>query len=262
MSENGAHLVSAESSTGELLYLSSTTAAGPGVAIRGGVPIIAPWFATFLGEPQHGWARREQWLVERIDDGFHAALRKDGIVLGYDAVTATSKQGEELRLRLTLQNTKDESQRVQFAFHPYFAVSDVENISVTGLAGVDAIDRVDGEGFRLDDDLRFDGEVDAIFTGAPEVKIVDEARTLTITSVGADSTVVWNPGRKKADLMDDIGPREWNRFVCVEPAMLGWQQEGVMLSPRGDQHPRDGGAGDPARGVAGLGFRVRGPGRR
>lgn len=231
MSENGAHLVSAEHSTGDLLYLSSTTNEGPGVAIRGGVPIIAPWFATFLGEPQHGWARREKWLVERIDDGFHTALRKDGIVLGYDAITAQGKHGEELRLRLTLQNTNDESKRVQFAFHPYFAVSDVREITVSGLAGIDAIDRVDGKGFKLDGDLRFDDEVDAIFTDTPEVTIVDEHRTLTITSTGADSTVVWNPGRRKADLMEDIGAREWKKFVCVEPAMLGWHQEGVMLSP-------------------------------
>lgn len=227
ISENGAQVLSADSATGELLYLSSNSHQGAGAAIRGGIPIIAPWFATFLGEQQHGWARREHWQVDRISGGFHAALRREGLVLGLDALS----ENDELRLRLTLHNTNDESQRVQFAFHPYFAVSDVAEITITGLEGREMLDRLDGERGTVDGDLRIDGEFDRIVDGTPEVKIVDADRTLTITSNGADSTVLWNPGKKKADLMEDIGPREWNKFICVEPAMLGWKQEGVLLSP-------------------------------
>lgn len=227
MSENGAQLLSAETDTGDIFYLSSTTKQGPGEPIRGGVPIIAPWFATFLDEPQHGWARIEEWKVDRIDDGFHAALTKNGIVLGLDATS----NDEELRIRLTLESTLDESHRVQFAFHPYFAVADVAKIRITGLDGVDALDRVDGEKYTSQGDLAVEGEYDRIFDGDPEITIADEHRTITVTSRGADSTVVWNPGQKKADLMEDIGAREWNKFVCVEPAMLGAQQEGVLLSP-------------------------------
>ena len=227
ISDNGAHVVRADTSTGDLLYLSSTTERGDGVAIRGGVPIIAPWFGTYLGELQHGWARRESWNVEPIDGGFHATLERDEIVFGLDAVGGE----DELRLRLTLESTADESKRVQFAFHPYFAVSDIDDVRIEGLDGLGMVDRVDGANEKVDGDITFDGIYDSVILGTPEVRIVTPERTLTITSDGADSTVVWNPGESKADSMEDIGPNEWRKFVCVEPAMLGADQEGVMLSP-------------------------------
>lgn len=227
ISDNGAHVVSADSSTGEILYLSSTSERGDGAAIRGGVPVIAPWFATFLGDLQHGWARREAWEVETIDAGFRAALTRDEIVFGLDAVAGE----DEFRLRLSLESTAAESKRVQFAFHPYFAVSDIADVRVEGLDGLPMIDRVDGSGEKVEGDITFGGLVDSIVLGTPEVRIVTPERTLTITSEGGDSTVVWNPGQAKADSMTDIGPNEWRRFVCIEPAMLGGGQEGVLLSP-------------------------------
>lgn len=227
ISDNGAHIVSADSSTGNILYLSSTTRRGDGVAIRGGVPVIAPWFATYLGEQQHGWARQEKWEVERIDAGFHATLTRDEIVFGLDATGGD----DELRIRLTVQSIAAESKRVQFALHPYFAVADVNDVRIEGLDGLAMVDRVDGANEKVDGDLTFDGLVDAIVLGTPQVRIVTPERTLSISSDGGDSTVVWNPGQAKADTMEDIGPNEWRKFVCVEPALLGDGQEGVQLSP-------------------------------
>lgn len=224
---NGAHVTSLETEWGDLFYLSSASDFGELAAIRGGVPIIAPWFATFLGDLQHGWARRSAWTIEETADGFHAELAKEGLSLGVDAVA----RANGMNIRLSIENTTAESRRIQLGFHPYFRVSDVEGIVVRGLEGVDVVDRVSGETFPAEGDLSFDGLVDVIALGAPEVRIIDRDRVITVRSNGGDSTVVWNPGEKKADSMGDIGVHEWNDFVCVEPALLGARQEGVQLTP-------------------------------
>lgn len=227
LSPNGATLTSVDTSAGELFYLSSAAKTGAGDAIRGGVPIIAPWFATFLGHPQHGWARISRWDVARTDAGFRAELVDDSLSLALDVLG----REDGVDLRLIVKNLADLSRSVQFGFHPYFAVSDVEQIYLTGLEGIPLQDRIDDTITPGPEQFRFEGEVDKIGLGDPTVVIHDAGRTIAVESRGADSTVVWNPGLKKADTMADIGPREWNRFVCVEPMMLGGRQQGTQLSP-------------------------------
>ena len=172
-------------------------------------------------------ARRSPWTIEETADGFHGELVNEGLSLGVDVIA----RADGLNIRLSIENTTAESRRVQLGFHPYFRVSDVEEIAVRGLEGVDLLDRVSGDTFPAEGDLTFDGLVDVIALGTPEVRIVDKHRVITVRSHGADSTVVWNPGEKKADSMGDIGVHEWNDFVCVEPALLGAGQEGVQLTP-------------------------------
>ncbi len=226
-SPTGAHVTSLTTEFGDLFYLSSASAFGELEAIRGGIPIIAPWFATFLGDLQHGWARRSRWTIDETPDGFHGELSNEGLYLGVDVVA----RPDGINVRLSIENTTAESRRIQLAFHPYFAVDDVEEIAVRGLDGLSLVDRVSEETSPAEEDITFDVLVDVIALGAPEVQIVDRRRVITVRSNGADSTVVWNPGEKKADSMEDIGVHEWNDFVCVEPALLGERQQGVQLTP-------------------------------
>ncbi|GAB3945200.1 D-hexose-6-phosphate mutarotase [Corynebacterium tapiri] len=228
--DHGAHVLSAETSKGDLFYLSSAARLGSASPIRGGVPIIAPWFGPFLkGDPKHGWARTSQWNTTLTDAGFAAELEQDGLVLGYQA----SLEDDVLTLRLTMQNTTDESRMVQFALHPYFAVSDVRDIKVSGCAGESVLDRVDGKRETAGEAFTFDGELlDSIVEeGVAEVTIEDAERTLSLRMRGHDSIVVWNPGEREADKLEDVGPKEWSAFVCVEPAVLGAEQQGTQLSP-------------------------------
>lgn len=58
MPEDRGHLISATTSDcGEILFMSSIPDMALGGSIRGGVPIIAPWFGKLIGhdELQHGW---------------------------------------------------------------------------------------------------------------------------------------------------------------------------------------------------------------
>src|SRR5205807_9344732 len=57
-----------------VLFLSSKSNFAPGKAIRGGIPIIFPWFGPKQDDPKapmHGFARTLQWKVDstkQIDD--------------------------------------------------------------------------------------------------------------------------------------------------------------------------------------------------
>ncbi|BAU96656.1 aldose 1-epimerase [Corynebacterium suranareeae] len=224
----GAHIVHADSPEGELLYLSSATKFGEGNAIRGGVPLIAPWFGGLLGlEPSHGWARRSAWDVTDENGQIHASYGRDGLLL--DVRSSSTKVGFEITMRL--RNDTDEARTVQLAFHPYFKVEDVEKIEVRGLDGVDILDRLNDEVETQDGAITFEGEFDRIALGTPVVRIFDTERIITIEGDGHDSTVVWNPGESRASSMADIGDGEWRDFVCVEPALLGADQQGVRVAP-------------------------------
>ena len=83
--------------------------------------------------------------------------------------------------------------------------------------------------------VRFAGEVDRIYTGAPaELDIVDGAsgHTLRISAEGSRTAVVWNPGAALAAGMADLAADEYRRFVCVETANAA--DEVVTLPPGGE----------------------------
>ncbi|RNE49614.1 D-hexose-6-phosphate mutarotase [Corynebacterium alimapuense] len=229
LNRGGSHLISAETSLGELFYLSSTTGFPPAQAIRGGVPVIAPWFADILGlSPKHGWARTKPWEVQVTDSGAESTLSVDGITLTYRA----TELPDGVRVELSAHNDSAHSQTVQLAFHPYFLVSDVEQVTLSGLADVEALDRVSGDYFTQSGLVNISGEYDRIFLETHSTCLVDHGlgRSITITAQGADSTVVWNPGEQAAASMADIGSGEWSNFLCVEPALLGPAHQGVSIA--------------------------------
>ncbi|QGU07987.1 Putative glucose-6-phosphate 1-epimerase [Corynebacterium occultum] len=219
---HGAHLTAADTQLGDLLYLSTSATFGEGESIRGGVPIIAPWFNDLLGfTPAHGWARRSEWKTEEVEGGFDATLTWRGIEL----ILTTRATADGFAQTLTATNLGQKEATIQLAFHPYFLVSDVTKISVEG---ADA------------SPITFDGSLyDEFFAVAPTqdmateapVRIIDEGaeRIISIYGYGSDHTVVWNPGEEKAAGMADVGPDEWRQFVCVEPAKLGAGRGGITL---------------------------------
>lgn len=226
ISPAGGHITSATTGHGELFYLSSRAKFGVGESIRGGIPVIAPWFGGLLGkEPSHGWARRELWEVTEKPTGFHAKVRHDDCCLELSALN----DGEVLEVRLQATNRGSSPTTVQLALHPYFAVGDIADTAIRGLGGTRALNQVTGEDCTLPKEIRFDGQVDSIAHEARRAVIDDAVRRIEVSPIGADSTVVWNPGEELASTMTDVGAGEWKRFVCVEPALLGEHFQGVRL---------------------------------
>ena len=154
----GAHLTHwAPRGQRPVLFTSSKSLFEPGKAIRGGVPIIFPWFGPRrFGQPgpAHGFARTMTWEVEAT------RLRPDGdveITLTLDPTDATRALGYsafQLRLRLTvgselqmeLEVRNDSSAPLVFeeALHTYLAIGDIHQARVSGLEGTLYIDKTDG----------------------------------------------------------------------------------------------------------------------
>jgi glucose-6-phosphate 1-epimerase len=207
-----------------------------GQAIRGGVPVCWPWFAAKGDEPDaplHGFARLVAWQVEsadRLDDGGAAvtlALRSDERTKQYWRGDFELRHrvavGSTLTMTLGTHNLGTEPMTVTEALHSYLRVSDVRNVSVSGLAGVEYFDKVTGGPNRTqgDEPITFAGETDRVYLDTAAAAVLDDpglGRTITIEKTGSRSTVVWNPWVEKAARMDSFGDDEWPQMVCIETA--------------------------------------------
>lgn len=210
-----------------LLFLSDASRFEAGVPIRGGIPIIFPWFGKPEGRAaQHGFARNRAWdfvTAQRQSDGrcraefrLPTATELPGVNVEYHVTV-----GPELTAELIITNLSPHLLTFENCLHTYFTVGDINGVSVAGLHGVEYLDALDGRARKteLTDAIQFGGEVDRLFVNTPQaVEIRDAAlsRTIHVAKEGSLSTVVWNPWIAKAQAMADFGDDEYQRMVCVE----------------------------------------------
>ena len=217
-----------------------------GKAIRGGVPLVFPWFADRTGGlpgGAHGFARTMEWEVvaaERRAEGVALSFKLlpnqttrdlgfDHFVLVYEVVV-----GERLTLALEVENVGDSPLTFEEALHAYYSVSDVRRIEVGGLGDTDYLDRAHQavRKHQASGAIRFMGETDQLHLNTrAAVTIFDPEwkRRIVIEKRGSNSTVVWNPWIEKAARLADFGDDEWPHMVCVEPANAA--ENAVTVAP-------------------------------
>lgn len=220
-----------------VIFLSPHANLAPGKAIRGGIPVIFPWFGPHPNDPkapQHGLARTATWRLERTEEtadgvSLEASLAVEGFALMCRAVF-----GDMLSLHLTVRNTSEKAAAFEEALHSYFAVSDVEDVSISGLETNSFIDKT--ADMRLcraaDTPLRLTKETDRVYLDVPDrLTITDPGwnRRIVIEKTGAASTIVWNPWPEKAATMSDLGANNWRGFVCVETGNVS--ENRIELAP-------------------------------
>lgn len=226
-----------------LLFTSQCSRFAPNQPIRGGVPIIFPWFGAREGGPAHGFARLADWeLIET------STLPSGGVSLRFslpelpDAATSPPFAAyfvvtvtDQLTMELVIVNRSvDQPFSFENCLHTYFTVGDIGAVSIAGLKGVAYQDKVDHFAQRVEanDTLRIASEVDRVYsdTTAP-VEIHDPSlqRIIRVEKSGSDSTVVWNPWIAKSQQMPDFGTDEFKRMVCVESGNVGKNR--VTLAP-------------------------------
>jgi D-hexose-6-phosphate mutarotase len=218
-----------------LLFLSQCSRFATNEPIRGGIPVILPWFGPREGLGQHGFARVKNWEVKEFSpapDGtvsvrFRLPDYPEGSAFPPFAAEYVVTVNEALTLELTVTNN---SQDQEFAFenclHSYFEVGDINQVSIQGLKGVDYLDKVAhfAQKTETSDAIRIDSEVDRIYLNTiGPVEILDPKlkRKIRIEKQGSVSTVVWNPWITKAQQMPDFGNEEYERMVCVESGNVG-----------------------------------------
>lgn len=155
---HGAHLTHWKPHGAEpVLFLSSKSYYERGKAIRGGVPVIFPWFGP-RGDgqpgPMHGFARTMEWAVEGTTLGQDGSV-EIALVLepnevtrgfGYDAFHLRFRVTIGRKLEMKLETRNDAAQPLVFqeALHTYFAIGDIYRTWVSGLDGAVYIDKTDG----------------------------------------------------------------------------------------------------------------------
>jgi len=182
----------------------------PSKAIRGGVPIIFPWFgprsAGKLG-PAHGFARTMEWTIEETrqhDDGrvqITLALSTNDVTRGFGYADFHLRfrvtLGAELEMELKTRNDSNEPVAYEEALHVYFATSDVHQASISGLEGTTHVDKTDGFKRKTlgSGPLRVTKETDQVHLSTKASCVIHDPvwkRRIIIEKGGSGSTVVWN----------------------------------------------------------------------
>jgi len=230
-----------------ILFVSPKSLFAPGKAIRGGVPIIFPWFGA-RGDgkpgPAHGFARSTEWTVEGT------GLRDNGSVeitlaLAPNEVTRSFFEpvfhlrfrvvvGSELEMELETRNDGTEPFTFEEALHTYLAVADVRQASISGLEDTIYIDKTDGFQRKMqgDEPVRIAKETDQVHLNTQSTCVVHDSvwgRRIMVEKSGSNSTVIWNPWIDKTAGMSDMDADSWLGMVCVETANAA--DNAIQLAP-------------------------------
>ncbi|MES2660360.1 MAG: D-hexose-6-phosphate mutarotase [Verrucomicrobiota bacterium] len=205
-----------------LLFMSGASEFDTKKPIRGGIPIIFPWFGPREGLPAHGFARVVKWDIKEtkcLPDG-SVSVRLAMPAVEFHDVEYIVTVGETLTLELLAGNTGEKETSFETCLHTYFQIGSIDTVSITGLKNTGYFDKVKDTGaLETAPAIRIEGEVDRVYfdTTAP-VEIHDPTlgRKIHIEKTGSASTVVWNPWIDKSKSMADFGDDEYLQMLCVE----------------------------------------------
>lgn len=222
-----------------ILFMSQRSVFAADKPVRGGVPVIFPWFGPRANHPEspaHGFARTSEWQIESLsEDG-------DGVVTATFELVADERTralwpfdfklsyriaiGHTLTLTFEVENTGPESFAFEDALHTYFSVADVRQTATSGLENTEYVDKTDNFQRKKQgpEPIRITSETDRVFESTRTTCVVDDPglqRKVTVEKSGSQTTVVWNPWIAKAAAMADFGDDEWPKMLCIETANAG-----------------------------------------
>jgi glucose-6-phosphate 1-epimerase len=217
-----------------LLFMSRQSHFAHDKPIRGGIPIIFPWFGPRAADPSapaHGFARTLPWEVREVKQAGDAVtvtlvLRPSDVTRRWLALDFellyTVTIGANLRLSLEVQNRSSSTLTFEEAFHTYFAVGDVRHVVIEGLSGRTYIDKTAAmQRMTQSGPVRIERETDRVYLNTPDTVTATDptlGRRIMVATQGSATTVIWNPWIDKAKAMADFGDDEWPRMLCIETA--------------------------------------------
>lgn len=235
---HGAHILYWQPSTqtSPVVWLSDDAIFKNGVAIRGGIPICWPWFGNFYPDelkkhdatdlPMHGLVRTLTWQLKSYQEDDH----------GVDLVLSLSSSNQTMTIwphefeleavihlgetcALTLNATGDFVSTA--ALHSYFGVSDIAQVTVTGLGG-DYIERLNTQNEpKKAGEMNFNQEVDRIYTQPESTSLIhDNHRTIKVEHINSTDVVTWNPWIAKTKTLKDMPDESYKEMVCVESCRI------------------------------------------
>ena len=247
---HGAHVTSWKP-TGreEVFFVSSRSPWEDGRAIRGGVPISFPWFASKVDDPAapaHGFVRTKAWQLDSVSQEGSAVTVSMSTESDDDTRRWSLSEfrlfyrasfGSELCLELDVANTGETPLRFEEALHAYYRVGNIDETRVRGLNGARYVDKTDSNREKTQQgEVKVIAETDRVYLNTSDaIELNDPVleRRIQVSKENSRTTVVWNPWREKARSMSDLGADEWTQMICVETANVS--DYSVVLAP-GQQH--------------------------
>lgn len=234
----GAQVLNASTSGDELLYLSPLSQVNK--PARGGVPVIFPQFAEHGPLIKHGFARHitwdfvdEQHLPDSQEKKYSLQISPKTFLdwphsACLELICKVSGNGFYQELRVT--NSGVQAFKWTGGLHPYFAVSDLLEATLSGLRGIPYEDRYNlGCHIWTSDVMTFsESPCEKLFAGVPPLKLLTNSRRLSISATGFTQWMIWNPGREEASL-SDLPQDAWKSFLCIEPVNVSapiWLEPG------------------------------------
>lgn len=204
-----------------LLWLSPLAAFEPGKAIRGGIPLCAPWFGphpTDKTKPKHGFVRNELWELTHADQ---TAISTD-LTFTYArdqhdfSLVLHLSLGKDIRYTLEATNHSTQPMAFSWALHSYHPVGDLSTVRVEGLENIPFLDATKGFAQAVEaSPIAFDGELDRVYESVPATQIIRGVPSIKIEGENCPTCIVWNPGASLAATMPDV--REGFRdYICIE----------------------------------------------
>ena len=229
------------------LFVSGRSEFAVGKPIRGGVPVLFPWFGPRSDGkegPMHGFARIEEWTVDSThvaaDESVQVVLSlgptEQSRQLGFDHFHLAIQFTLGTELHITLEVTNHGAAPLVFeeGLHSYFAVGDATRVTVDGLEGTKYIDKRDEFKIKTQTTklLTLTRDVDQVHMDTTTKCVIDDPawqRKIAVAKKGSNTTVVWNPWSVLAPTIKDMDPDGWKHFTCVEAVNAG--ENKVTLQP-------------------------------
>jgi len=248
----GAHIMTFQPNAEQpVIWLSPAAKLVQGKSIRGGVPVCWPWFGAHASAPTfpaHGFARTVPWQVtasQALPDGSTQIvfeLPQSAMPMAQwphsCRVQLVATVGKTLAVELVTENTGNSAFEIGEALHTYFTISDVDELSITGMEGCTYLDKVGVAQTRTQQGaIQITSEVDRIYIDTEADCLIEDrgfGRRIRIVKSGSRSNVVWNPWIEKSAKMGDFGSDTGYRgMVCVESANAA---SNVVTVAPGDVH--------------------------
>lgn len=242
---HGATVTSWKCKGREMLFVSEKAVFDKKKAIRGGIPVVFPNFGPWSLGPQHGFARTSQWHISQHPKEENGETRA---VFSLEDSESTRQMWDykfrvlyevtvgkqHLKTTITVENKDEKAFAFTTLLHTYLRVPDVTQTTVSGLKGLNYVDKVlGGKTFtESNEPVKINGFTDRVYQNSPsEHKITNVGSQnchVTLWKENFPDTVVWNPWAQKAISMADFGDDEYPNMLCVE---AGYVSKPFVLEP-------------------------------
>ncbi|KIJ25752.1 hypothetical protein M422DRAFT_38502 [Sphaerobolus stellatus SS14] len=227
----------------ERLYTSAKAFLDGSKPVRGGIPVVFPFFGPVTRPEhaqlsQHGFARNEVWKFDSVVLDSEAGVSVRLVFEPSAAVQAKFAAPFKLSYVITLAahqltshlHVDNPSETNTFTFqallHTYIRAN-VALSTVTPLKGLTYINKLK-PGFPEEVEEREAVDVrepaDYVYKSAPGEYEVSWGGGLAIEikASGFNDVVIWNPGKESGQKMSDLEDGGWDLFICVEPGAASY----------------------------------------